>query len=401
MRKITIAMLMASMDSGGIEKAAVSLLRALPKDEFDVHLILTQKKGAFLKLVPDWVRVSELNKSKKYIKRVQLGDKKWLIHSLVHFDFASVLQTLRHAIYSKFTSLDHSIIDRIKQLSKEVTYSNEKYDYILAYSNNEQLYQAVYYYKTQRVVTWMHRDILLEREYTPDYAFLYEKCHRIFGVSQKVVADFVKCLPKMADKTFLHYNIIDQKLGLELANVYKVKRPHKKWWLATVGRLTEIKGMDIIPEIASKLKAIGIDFCWSIIGKGYLTTYLETKIKEYGLENELLLEGEKENPYPYYNGCDIYVQPSRTEGYCISLAEARMFYKPVVVTDFSGAREQLANGDYGKIVPFGVDSIAEGIIQVIESPELREYYKKCLSKQKIDTTDTIQVLIDYFKSSLT
>ena len=97
---------------------------------------------------------------------------------------------------------------------------------------------------------------------------------------------------------------------------------------------------------------------------------------------------------------DIYVQPSRTEGYCISLAEARMFYKPVVVTDFSGAREQLADGDYGKIVQFGVDTIAEGIIEVIDNPELRTHYKESLSKQKIDTTDTIDVLVNYFKTAL-
>lgn len=389
---------MATMDSGGIEKAAVSLLRALPQDDFDVHLILNQKKGVFLKLVPDWVRVSELNKSEKYIKRVQLGDKKWLIYSLIHFDFVSAFLTLKHAVYSKFTTLDRSIISRIKQLSKEITYPEEEYDFVLAYSNNEQLYQAVNYYNTSRVVTWMHRDILLEREYTPDYAFLYEKCDRIFGVSKKVVSDFVKCLPQFTNRTFLHYNIIDQELGLELAKGKNVDRPQKKWWIATVGRLTEIKGMDIVPEVALKLKKAGIDFAWSIIGKGYLTPYLKNKIKEYGLETNLILEGEKENPYPYYSGCDIYVQPSRTEGYCISLAEARMFYKPVVVTDFSGAREQLEDGDFGKIVPFGVDSLAQGIIEVIENPELRAYYQDGLSKQKIDTKDTIYVLVDYFKN---
>lgn len=400
MKKIKIAMLMATMDSGGIEKAAISILRALPKEEFDVDLILTNKQGVFLKLVPKWVRIIELNKSKKYVKRVMLGDRKWLVYSMTHFDLYSAWQTIKYAVYSKFTTLDRSIISRIKQLSKEVKCSDEKYDFVVAYANNEQLYQAVNFYNTKRVVTWLHRDILLEREYTPDYAFLYEKCDKIFGVSQKVVDDFIKCLPRMAAKTSLHYNIVDQKLGLRLANECQVDRPNKKWWLTTVGRLTEIKGMDIIPEVARKLRDAGIDFAWSIIGKGYLTPYLEKKIKEYGLEDNLILEGEKENPYPYYKGCDIYVQPSRTEGYCIALAEARMFYKPVVVTDFSGAREQLGDGDFGKIVPFGIDTIYEGIIQVIESPEMREHYRDCLSRQKIDTTDTISVLVDYFKSAL-
>lgn len=400
MKKIKIAMLMDAMNSGGIEKAAISILRALPEKEFDVHLILTNRQGVFLKYVPDWVRIIELDKSEKYIKRVKLGDRKWLKYSLTHFDLCSAWHTIKHVVYSKFTTNDRAIISRIRQLSKQVNYSDEKYDYVLAYANNEQLYQAVNFYNTNRVVTWLHRDILLEREYTPDYAFLYEKCDKIFGVSQKVVDDFIKCLPRMAAKTSLHYNIVDQKLGLRLANECQVDRPNKKWWLTTVGRLTEIKGMDIIPEVARKLRDAGIDFAWSIIGKGYLTPYLEKKIKEYGLEDNLILEGEKENPYPYYKGCDIYVQPSRTEGYCIALAEARMFYKPVVVTDFSGAREQLADGEYGKIVPFGTDTISDGIIQVIESPELREHYRDCLSRQKIDTTDTIDVLVDYFKSSL-
>ena len=391
---------MASLESGGIEKAAVSLLRALPQEEFDVHLILTQKKGVFLKLIPDWVRVSELAKSEKYKKRVKFGDKKWLIYSIIHFDFISAIQTLWNAIYSKFSTQDRSNICRIKQLSREIKYSEEEYDFVLAYSNNEQLYQAVTYYRTPHVVTWLHRFIDLSHEYTPDYAFLYQKCHRIFGVSQKVVDDFVNCLPQFMDRTSLHYNLIDQKLGIDLARQAVVEHPAHKWWLLTVARIDEIKGIDIIPDIALKLKNSGIDFVWTIVGKGHLTSYIQKKIKDYSIEENLILEGEKENPYPYYSGCDIYVQPSRAEGYCISLAEARMFYKPVVVTDFSGAREQLADGEYGKIVPFGVETLTEGIIQVIENPEQRAHYHECLSKQKIDTTDTIDVLIDYFKTSL-
>lgn len=393
-------MLMASLDSGGIEKAAITILRALPEEEFDVDLILTNKQGVFLKLVPKWVKIIELDKSEKYIKRVALGDRKWLKYSLTHFDFYSAWQIIKHTVYSKFTTHDRSLINRIKQLSKEVTYSDERYDFVLAYANNEQLYQAVNYYNAVHVVSWIHSFIDLSHEYKPDYAFLYEKCHRIFGVSQKVVEDFVRCLPQMADKTSLHYNIIDQKLGIELSHQYSIGHPSKKWWILTVARIDEVKGMDVIPEVALKLKDAGIDFAWSIIGKGYLTPYLKKKIKEYGLEGNLILEGEKENPYPYYKGCDIYVQPSRAEGYCIALAEARMFYKPVVVTDFSGAREQLGDGEYGKIVPFGIDTIYEGILQVVENPELREHYHECLSRQKIDTIDTISVLVDYFKSAL-
>ncbi len=141
------------------------------------------------------------------------------------------------------------------------------------------------------------------------------------------------------------------------------------WWLVTVGRLTEIKGIDVIPEVALKLKNRGIDFVWSVVGKaGIYILFLKKKIKEYVLRIMCDFRRRKENPYPYYSGCDIYVQPSRTEGIASLWLKRECFYKPVVVTDFSGAREQLADGDYGKIVPFGVDTIAEGIIEVIDNP---------------------------------
>ena len=48
--------------------------------------------------------------------------------------------------------------------------------------------------------------------------------------------------------------------------------------------------------------------------------------------------------------CDIYVQPSRHEGYCITLAEARCFNNPIVSTNFTGANEQILHEHNGLIV---------------------------------------------------
>ena len=75
--------------------------------------------------------------------------------------------------------------------------------------------------------------------------------------------------------------------------------------------------------------------------------------------------GSKINPYRFLKECDIYVQPSRGEGYCIALAEAICLEKPIVVTDFAGAREQYTGRDDFFIVGVQVPTIAEGISKMI------------------------------------
>ena len=61
---------------------------------------------------------------------------------------------------------------------------------------------------------------------------------------------------------------------------------------------------------------------------------IHDKIKESGMEDEVIILGKKANPYPYIKKCDIYIQPSRYEGKAVTVLEAQMLGKPVVITDF-------------------------------------------------------------------
>ena len=69
------------------------------------------------------------------------------------------------------------------------------------------------------------------------------------------------------------------------------------------------------------------------------------------MENHVIILGKKSNPYPYIKACDIYVQPSRYEGNSVTVREAQILCKPVVVTDYSTVRNQVRNGEDGVIVP--------------------------------------------------
>ena len=84
-------------------------------------------------------------------------------------------------------------------------------------------------------------------------------------------------------------------------------------------------------------------------------------IRARKLERVFILLGNQVNPYGYLSTCDLYVQPSRYEGYCTATAEAKILGKPVITTEVSGAREQFCNNETGWIVPISVEALSDQI----------------------------------------
>ncbi len=82
-----------------------------------------------------------------------------------------------------------------------------------------------------------------------------------------------------------------------------------------------------------------------------------------------MLLGKKENPYPYIKACDIYVQPSRYEGKSITVREAQILCKPVIVTNYPTASSQIQDGVDGIIVPMDVDACAQEMVEFIRDKE--------------------------------
>ena len=74
--------------------------------------------------------------------------------------------------------------------------------------------------------------------------------------------------------------------------------------------------------------------------------------------------GKKLNPYPFYKECDIYVQTSRHEGFCITVAEAKVFDLPIIATDVVGVRDQLKQ-ENEIVVPRDVESMYQEIVKMI------------------------------------
>lgn len=142
--------------------------------------------------------------------------------------------------------------------------------------------------------------------------------------------------------------------------------------LLSIGRFTEAKNYDNVPDICRRMLNEGVDVKWFIIGFGGDEQLIRQKIDEAGMQEHVIILGKRSNPYPYIKACDIYVQPSRYEGKSVTVREAQMLCKPVVVTDYPTAKSQIRNGVDGVIVPMDNAACAKGIAEVILDKKLRK-----------------------------
>ena len=116
------------------------------------------------------------------------------------------------------------------------------------------------------------------------------------------------------------------------------------------------------------------------------------QIEKYCLKDVFILLGNQSNPYTYLKDCDLYVQPSRYEGYCTTTNEARMLSKPVITTDVSGSREQFVDGETGWIVPMEENAIYERIKWCIENPQAMKEVSERLGKINIASDNKIAMI---------
>ena len=90
------------------------------------------------------------------------------------------------------------------------------------------------------------------------------------------------------------------------------------------------------------------------------------------MDQYVIILGKRNNPYPYIKACDIYAQPSRYEGKSVTVREAQMLCKPVVVTNYPTASSQIQDGIDGRIVPMDNEGCAKGIADFILDKELQQ-----------------------------
>lgn len=187
---------------------------------------------------------------------------------------------------------------------------------------------------------------------------VYRNCDAIVAVSDGVASDVRERYPHGADRlVMIHNPVVGDAMRERL-----VRLPHRKerkppFRLVALGRLAHEKGFDVLLR-ALPLIVAHHDVRLVIHGEGAERRYLQALIDTLGLQAQACLMGNTSDPLSALSDADVFVFPSRHEGFGVALVEALACGCQVVASDCPhGPAEILRHGKLGQLVPPG-DSAA-------------------------------------------
>ncbi len=146
--------------------------------------------------------------------------------------------------------------------------------------------------------------------------------------------------------------------------------------LLAVGSIVPRKGLDVLVDALSRIP----DLAWTCAIAGSLTRAPETaaalgeQIRRLGLDPRITLMGEVDDPTPLYNDADVFVLPSRYEGYGMVFAEAMAHGLPIVATN-AGAIPEVVPPSAGILVPVDdAEALAVALGRVIVDADTRSRF---------------------------
>lgn len=382
-----IAIVTNQMVMGGIEKSLITLLKKVTAYDCKVTLFLCKQGGELYDLIPSDIEVRDLFAGNHSIfeivkRRIKQRD---LVRVFVCCVKAIVNRIDKNTFRIWKRSLEYAVID------------GEKYDIAIAYGSPVSLATtcvANMKNATQRYV-WIHNEVDKIGFDVKQLHHYYDNFDKIFCVSKKCKAIFLNSLPEYTKQVEVFYNFIDMEDIEYQAEIEQgFSDDFKGIRLLTVARVCDQKGQDIIPYVLKELKDFSGKIKWYCIGSGEKDIQeIKQSAADLGVADGIVFLGNKKNPYPFFKECDIYIQPSRHEGFGITISEAKMFSKPIVLTNFAGSDEQIKNQENGLIVPFDSKAIAEAIRILIEDSGLRNKYGKAAFQSGISCSSDIRMII--------
>lgn len=381
-----------NMNIGGTEKALLTMLNEMDTSKYDITLLMLEKFGGFLNEIPSYVKVKYVDgfkEIKPFIKEPPQLLVKELIKSKKYFKGINTLLT--YAI-SKITN---NISFYYRYVLRNIKMIDEEYDLAVAYAGPMDLitYFVLNKIKAKKKAQWIHFDIT-KIGFNKSFAEKnYKKFDKVFVVSEEGKNKLINLIPALKEKTEVFFNVISCKLIEDMSKKEKSFDDNfdgKR--ILTVGRLSNEKGQDLTIPVLARLKGEGYKVKWYCIGEGPEKSNYMKNIKELNIINDYILLGSKLNPYPFMKDCDLYMQPSKHEGYCITLGEARCFDNPIVTTNFTGANEQISNESTGLICDISEDEIYNSIKRLLDDEELYITIKNNLSNEVVDSTGEIAKL---------
>lgn len=354
--KKKILIRIGSLRHGGAEKVLATFLKNLPKDKYEIDLLLNLYSGKYLSEIPDWVNVIYLNKGEMI-----------------------TTNRLQDIPRKAFRVLYQWIMKRFPKLLYKYILKEKKYDIEFAgiHGFRDEILQSPI--KTSKKVMWIHNDL----RKTEFHNYTDEEIRKFFGydkilvISKHIQKDFENLAKNDDERSRIVriYNPLDTKEVLRKSQSLTLEKQTSVPTFLSVGTIFPQKGFDRLLKVHRKLLDEGFPHNIIIIGDGYDFQNIKKLRDELGVQETTEMLGFTDNPYPYFRDADFYVLSSRYEGFPTVLFEAITLKKNIIATDVSGVREMLENGKLGFIVENTEEGIYEGMKKALAQPSDFQAYQ--------------------------
>lgn len=362
-----------AMEIGGAERALLGLLNSIDYSKYDIDLFLLRHSGELLDLIPEQVNLlPEIPQYSAMMKPMVAALKQGQLKIVA----GRIIGKIKAKQFNKRMGFQDSfaVFDYSHKYTKKYLPVISKTQYDLAISFLMPHYIVQEKVQAKKKIAWIHTDYSICNMDVESETAIWSKYDNIISISDDVTKAFLTKFPSLENKIVYIENILSKGFIDGQADLIDVRNEMEisTVKLLSIGRFSEAKKFDEIPQIASIIKSKGIDFKWYIIGYGGEEKLIRSKISEFSMEDTVIILGKKDNPYPYIKACDIYLQPSRYEGKAVTVHEALILNKPVIITDYPTAHSQLKDGFDGIIVPMDIEGSANEIARVIKDKELQQ-----------------------------
>lgn len=363
------------MELGGAEMSLIGLLKALDYSKYDVDLFIYSHQGELMQFIPDEVHLLPEIKEYSLIEKSMLEVLKAGYFRLFIARLKAKWQ-FRKYLKKKGIASSTAIFQYIGDVVTPVLPSLKKYgkyDLAISFLNPHNIVRDKVLAKTK--VCWIHTDYTKIDINVDQELPVWTSFDHIVSISTDVTKTFLKVFPSLSGKIVEMENILSSEFVRKRGNEADVSDEISKGGttvnVVSVGRFTGAKNYDNVPDICRRIREAGVDLRWYLIGYGSDEPIIRQRIREARMEDYVVILGKRSNPYPYIKECDIYAQPSRYEGKSVTVREAQILYKPVVVTNYQTAKSQIKDGIDGVIVPIDNEECAKGLVDFIRNKELR------------------------------
>ena len=381
------------LELGGAEAALIGMLQAMDYGRYDVDLFLHSHQGEMMRFIPKEVNLLPEIKEYSMIERLMSEVIKAGCFRIV---LARLKAKWQYKRYLKRKGLKESaaafqyVGNAVTPILPSLAYLGE-YDLAISFLNPHNVVRDKV--KAKKKICWIHTDYTRIDVNAELELPIWASYDHVISISPDVTRTFLQVFPSLKDKIVEMENILSTEFVRKRAEEFdaSAELAGDGLKILSVGRFCEAKNYDNVPDICRRVREKGINLRWFLIGYGD-DSLIRQRIYEAGMEKYVIILGKRTNPYPYIKACDVYAQPSRYEGKSVTVSEAQILCKPVVVTNYPTANSQIMHGVDGVIVPMDNEDCAFGIAAFILNQQLRRKIVTCLHNHDFGNKGELNIL---------